>query len=114
MRIVKEKQPLDEMAILVISSRCDGLPFRITVQSPDHRPTHAHIKDLATGKKDLCQFMNSKDTPRSPGDVKDYKQGISDEWRQIIFDWAKKNSADFPSIKNWEMLNIFWSKNEKW
>ena len=60
MVIVKEKKQekyqLDEMAIRVISSRSGGLPFRITIQSPDHPPPHAHIRDLETGNKKLGEF----------------------------------------------------------
>jgi hypothetical protein len=47
---IKEKEQLDEMAFCPISSRSDGLPFKLTVRHPDHRPVHAHIRDLKTGK----------------------------------------------------------------
>jgi hypothetical protein len=51
MAILKEKQKFDETAILAVSSRKDGLPFRITIKSPDYQPPHAHVMDLETGKK---------------------------------------------------------------
>jgi hypothetical protein len=113
MVIIKEKQRLDEMAIAVVSSRKDGLPFRITIQLPDHQPPHAHIKDLETGKKELGQFEISKSMPRRPEDIKDYKQGISDEWRRMIFQWVKKRCTKVPVAKNWEALCFEWELNEE-
>ena len=96
MVIIKEKQNLDEMAIRVISSKRDGLPFKITIHAPDHRPPHAHVKDLETGKRELGQFKISETMPRRPEDIKDYKQGIPGEWRQLIFQWASNRCAKFP------------------
>jgi hypothetical protein len=113
MIIIKENQKLDEMAIMVISSKSDNLPFKIAIQNPDHLPPHAHIKDLETGKKELGQFIISKSLPRRPEDIKDYKQGISDEWRQMIFQWAKNRCAKFKAAKNWEVLWFEWEFNEK-
>ena len=74
MIIVKEKENLDEMALQVVSSRKDGLPFRIVIKSPDHQPPHAHIMDLKTGKTELGLFEISKSPPRSAEDIKGYKQ----------------------------------------
>jgi hypothetical protein len=108
------EQELNEMAIAVISSRKDGLPFRITIQIPDHFPPHAHIKDLETGKKELGQFVVSEDPPRRPEDIKDYKQGLTEEMRQAIFEWAKAPHKALPQIKNWDALYLEWSRNEKW
>jgi hypothetical protein len=110
---LKEKK-LDEMAIQVVSSQSDGLPFRIAIKAPDHLPPHAHVMDSATGKKELGQFLLSSDLPKKPEDIKDYKQGIPDEWRPLILQWAKNRCADFPVAKNWEMLYWEWKRNEKW
>jgi hypothetical protein len=112
MIIIKEKQNLDEMAIAVVSSRKDGLPFRVTIQLPDHLPPHAHIRDLETGKKELGQFEISKFMPRKPEDIKDYKQGIPNEWRRLIFKWAKNRCTKFPVASNWEVLWFEWELNE--
>jgi len=111
---IEEKQDLDEMAILAVSSRKDGLPFRITIKSPDHKPPHAHIMDVKTGKKELGQFLLSKSFPRSPDDIKDYKQGITDEMRELIFKWAWLPFQSLPKIKNWEVLYTLWEMNEAW
>jgi hypothetical protein len=112
MTILKEKQQLDEMAILVISSP-NELPFQVAIKSPDHLPPHAHIMDKETGKKELGQFLLSKKIPAKPDDVKNYKQGILDEWRPLILHWAKGQCKKFPVAKNWDVLNFEWSLNEK-
>jgi hypothetical protein len=117
MIIFKENQKLDEMAVLVASSvRGDGIPFRITVQSPDHQPPHAHVRDLATGKKKLGKFLLPKTMPRSPEDIKDCGrgsgEGIPDEWRELVFQWGRSASKEFPPNKNWDVLNFLWGRNE--
>jgi hypothetical protein len=112
-RILEERE-LNEMAIQVVSSREDGLPFRITIKAPDHQPPHAHVMDIATGKKEIGQFLISKAPPRKAEDIKDYKQGISGEMREKIFNWSKFSYSGFPNVSNWDALNIFWRPNEKW
>jgi hypothetical protein len=113
MIIVKEKQQFDEMAILAVSSFDDGLPFRVAIKSPDHQPPHAHVMDKTTGKKELGQFLISPNLPQKINDIKDYKQGISDEMRTLIFDWAKfPNKRFFGKINNWEALVGEWRGNE--
>jgi hypothetical protein len=52
--------------------------------------------------------------PRRLEDIKDYKQGIPDDWMTLIFQWAKKQCSDFPAAKNWDVLNLEWSRNEQW
>ena len=108
----EEQQQLDEMAIRVISSRSDGLPFKITIQSPDHTDKpHAHIKDLATGKKELGQFEIPKKMPQHSTDIRNYKQGISDEWRELIFYWCKEPWAKDSRVTNWMALYHDWLGN---
>jgi hypothetical protein len=70
--------------------------------------------DLETGKKEIGQFKISKAMPRKQEDIEDYKRGISEEWRQSIFQWAVSQNKDLPQIKNWDALNYEWSMNEKW
>jgi len=111
MVIIKGK--LDEMAIRPVSSREDGLPFRIAIKSPDHQPPHAHIMDLKTGKKELGQFLIAKNSPRLPNDIKDYKQGITDDMRALISKWAGQPHRPFPGVTNWEALYLDWTRNEK-
>jgi len=113
MILIKEKQLLDEMAIRPVSSREDGLPFKVSIKAPDHKPPHAHIMDLKTGKVELGQFLLFKDPPRSPSDIKDYNQGITDEMRSLIFKWARLPNRDFPKGSNWEMLYWEWLRNER-
>jgi hypothetical protein len=112
--VCKEKQPLDEMAVRVISSHSDGLPFRITIQSPDHidKP-HAHLKDLATGNKELGQFEIPRAMHGCSEDIKDYLQGIPDEWRELIFRWGKAPWKKNPYITNWMALYNNWRGNEE-
>jgi hypothetical protein len=110
---LKEKQKLDEMAFLVVSSTKDGrLPFRIAVKSPDHNPPHARILDLKTGKQELGQFLISSKAPRKLNDIKDYKQGITDDMRKQILDWADRSCGVLPEITNWESLLYTWQFNE--
>jgi hypothetical protein len=114
MIVFKEKQPLDEMAISAISSRSDRLPFRITIKTPDHLPPHAHVMDLKTGSKELGQFEIPKTMPSRPEDIKDYKQGIPDEWRELIFQWMRVPYKRCPEITNWEGLYHGFLVNVKW
>jgi hypothetical protein len=114
MIIIKEKQKLDEMAILTVSSREDYLPFRITIKVPDHQPPHAHLMELKTGKTELGQFLLSKTFPRKPEDIKGYKQGITDEMRHAIFEWAGCPHKVLRKYTNWEALCSQWTVNDKW
>jgi hypothetical protein len=110
---MKEKQLLDEMAILVVSSLSrDGLPFRIAIKSPDHQPPHAHVMDLKTGKTEIGQFLISDNPPQKAEDVKDYKQGITDDIRQAVFGWAERRNKDLLKTTNWEQLVWLWLRNE--
>jgi hypothetical protein len=110
---IKEKQSLDEMAILVVSSPSrDGLPFRIAIKSPGHQPPHAHVMDLKTGKTEIGQFLISDSPPQNVEDIKDYKQGIADDTRQAILGWARLRNKDFPKATNWDMLVWLWLRNE--
>jgi hypothetical protein len=114
MIIFEKKQSLNEMAIRVISSQSDGLPFRITIQSTDHTDKpHAHLKDLATRNKELGQFEIPRTMPQSPADIRDYKQGIPDEWRELIFRWCRNHGKKNPYITNWIALYNDWLGNEK-
>jgi hypothetical protein len=114
MIILKEKHLLDEMAIRVISSRSDGLPFKIIIQSPEtgHLDTpHAHIKDRETGKKKLGAFQIPRNMPRQPEDIKDFAEGIPDEWRALVFRWMKSQYKKYPRLTNWEALYLDWLGN---
>lgn len=112
MTSINEQQKLDEMAIAVINSPNDNLPFRITIKLPDHQPPHAHIMDKATGKKELGQFLIDNHSPKKPEDIKDYKQGVTDDMRQAVFEWAGKRNKDLPKVTNWEQLVWLWLRNE--
>jgi hypothetical protein len=112
MVIIKEKQKLDEMAILVVSS-LEELPFRIAIKSPDHQPPHVHIMDKETGKKEIGQFLLTFTPPKKPEDIRDYKQGVSNEMRELIFRWAKSpNKRAWGKLTNWEALGFEWQGNE--
>jgi hypothetical protein len=109
---IDEQQKLDGMAILVVNSPKDSLPFRITIKSPDHQPPHAHVMDLATGRKEMGQFLIEEKPPNKPEDIKDYRQGITDGMRQEIVAWAKLRNKDLPKVTNWEQLVWLWLRNE--
>jgi hypothetical protein len=111
-KVKKEKQQLDEMAIQVVSSMQDDLPFRVAVKSPDHPPPHAHLMDNATGRKNLGQFLIPATKPRVSSDIKDYKQGITDEMRTTLFLWMRGKNKFRPKLTNWEILYIIWHPNE--
>jgi hypothetical protein len=102
----------DEMAIRVVSSVADNLPFRVTIKAPDHLPPHAHIMDKETGKKELGQFLISERRPGISSAIKDYKQGITDEIREVIFKWASQKHQHLTKQTNWEVLWFEWEMNE--
>jgi hypothetical protein len=112
MAIEKDEQRLDEMTNLVISTMRDGLPFRIIIKSPDHLPPHAHVMDNETVERELGQFLIPVSKPRSPSDIKNYKQGISDDMRDTIFRWMKSRSKLDLKLMNWEFLYTIWRLNE--
>jgi hypothetical protein len=109
---VLNEQDLDEMAIQAISSLADNIPFRVAIKSPDHQPPHAHIMDNATGKKELGQFLIPLSKPGASSDIKDYKQGISDETRTTLFLWMREKSKLISGKTNWEFLYAVWRLNE--
>lgn len=110
--VILKKSKLDEMAILVASSSLDDIPFKVAVKSPDHLPPHAHVMDKETGKTELGQFLLSARVPVNPGDIKDYKQGITDEMRLAIFNWARLPNKYFnKKFRNWETLNFLFGLN---
>jgi hypothetical protein len=108
---VFEKQWLTEMAINVVSSSGE-LPFKVAIKSPDHLPPHAHVMD-ETGRKEIGQFLIPVKQPYKVNDVKDYKQGVTDEMRQAIFEWLRNSYRDDPEITNWRALSIVWKPNER-
>jgi hypothetical protein len=114
MVIIQGKQNLDEMARLSVSTLADNLPFKIVVNSPDHKPPHAHLMDNTTGKKELGQFLIPISKPRASSDIKDYKQGISDDARNTILLWMREKSKLISGKTNWESLHILWKLNEKY
>jgi hypothetical protein len=106
------EQKFNEMAIQPVSSSGE-LPFRVAIKAPDHQPPHAHVMDLKTGKKELGQFLIPKNLPRKTEDVKDYKQGVTDEMRVSIFNWLKSPHEAAPEITNWRSLMVVWKTNER-
>jgi hypothetical protein len=68
--------------------------------------------DLKTGKTEIGQFLISDKPPQNAGDIQGYKQGITDDARQAIFEWSKSKNKDLPKATNWEMLIWQWLRNE--
>jgi hypothetical protein len=107
-----DKQKFDEMAIQPVSSEGE-LPFKVSVKTPDHLPPHAHVMDQETGKKEIGQFLIPKGLPKKAEDIKDYKQGITDEMRSDILNWLKSPHKALPKITNWDALLVVWKTNER-
>jgi hypothetical protein len=83
------------------------LPFDIIFKPPYVDPPHACVVDQKTGVE-IGQFQISAH-PQNPGDIKGYKQGISDDAKKIIFSWSRlrcKNGSVLMS--NWEYLKLWW------
>jgi hypothetical protein len=113
MVVFKEDQKLDEMAILRVSTKDDGLPFYISVLSPEtHHPPHAVVMDLKTGKQKLGEFLIPKSLPHKSSDIKDYRNGITDDMRQLVFEWLPRPNKIQPKLTNFEGLWFKWSSNE--
>jgi hypothetical protein len=100
------------MARMAASSFSDNLPFQVFVNSPYHQPPHAHLMDNATGRKELGQFLIPISKPRVSSDIKDYKQGISDDARNTVLLWMRKKNKLLSGKTNWESLRILWKFNE--
>jgi hypothetical protein len=62
--------------------------------------------DLKKEKTEIGQFLIPKAMPRKAEDIKDYKQGITDEMRNEIFNWLKAPHKDLPKITNWDVLLV--------
>ncbi|MDR0683218.1 MAG: hypothetical protein LBG15_15460 [Dysgonamonadaceae bacterium] len=107
-----DTRKLDEMAIQPVSSKGE-LPFKVAIKTPDHQPPHAHVMDLKTGKTEIGQFLIPKSIPQKAEDIKDYKQGITDEMRNDIFNWSKSPHKALPKITNWDALLVVWKTNER-
>ncbi|MDR2408511.1 MAG: hypothetical protein LBE13_10450 [Bacteroidales bacterium] len=107
-----DEQIFDEMAIQPVSSK-EELPFKVAIKTPDHQPPHAHVMDIKTGKKEMGQFLIPKSLPQKAEDIKDYKQGVTEEMRQAIFRWLKAPHSPAPEITNWRALFIVWKTNER-
>jgi hypothetical protein len=110
--IIFKGNKLNEMAILVVSSDRE-LSFKVTVKSPDHLPPHAHVMDKETDNVELGQFLISDRIPSKPDDIKDYKQGITDDIRRAICKWARLPHRTMKPKKNWEVLNFVFGLNGK-
>lgn len=107
-----DNRKLDEMAIQPVSSKGE-LPFKVAIKTPDHQPPHAHVMDLKTGKTEIGQFLIPKNIPQKAEDIKDYKQGITDEMRNDILNWSKAPHKALPKITNWDALLVVWKTNER-
>jgi hypothetical protein len=120
MVIIREKQRFDEMAIRVISSPSDNLPFKITVMSPDKgKSDHAHILKLRSKKDELGTIVITKDPPKSVADIIGYTDGnhsglrnLSEDQLQAIVDWASRRNSLFPGT-NWQALQYEYFVNRR-
>lgn len=108
----KENQKLNEMSQHWINSG-DELPFDVVIQSPEHLPPRAHILDIQTGKE-IGQFLIPSKLPKTPEDIKDYKKGVSDEIKRLLFKWLPQpNKKTFRKLTNLETIVAQWSFSKK-
>lgn len=118
------RERFDEMAMLPVSDKDEGLPFKIIVKSPDSRDRpHAHIFTLDS-KRELGTFVITDNPPREIGDLVEYLAGrhrglqdIPSEWREMIVKWAWSKSRRFnrfsQSASNWTALRIVYDLNKE-
>jgi hypothetical protein len=120
MRMDEEKRNLDEMAIRVIGSSEDGLPFKVTVKSPDKgKYDHAHIMKLGTKDTELGTFVITKNPPQQISDLVGYTEGhhkglvnLFEDQLQALVTWASRKNALLP-VTNWQALQYEYAVNRK-
>jgi hypothetical protein len=120
MIILKEKQKLDEMSIRVIGASEEGLPFKITIKTPDKgKIDHAHIMRLGTKDDELGAFVITRNPPRSIGDVIGYDEGghkglknLTDAQIYALVTWASRRSLLYPGT-NWQALQYEYLVNRR-
>ena len=119
-RILDEKQQLDEMAIRVISSPEDKLPFKVTIKSPDKgKFDHAHIYKLNTKDVEMGAFVITKTPPKYVADLVGYTEGpheglknFTREQLQLLVNWASRQNSLFPGT-NWQALQYEYAVNRR-
>jgi hypothetical protein len=110
MKILKEKQPLVEMA--TVSSRTDdGLTdIDIVVFSNEHPPKHATILKRSNHKVNLGRFKITPNIPKAHTDIEELKEEIDPKYKRQIVEWAsKKNVRMKNKFTNWESLDVAWN-----
>jgi hypothetical protein len=108
MVLINEKNKFDEMSRAKIATPQDNLPFEITVQSPEHDPPHALLLEKNSKTKERGEFLIPSRPPKFTSDIQDFRKGISDKDREIIFRWINQKSKRMPKLTNWEMLVLLW------
>lgn len=115
---------LGEMAMVAISDRGEGLPFKIIVKLPDVRGRHhAHIFTLDS-KRELGTFVITPNPPRDADDLVDYfagsHRGLRDipmEWRRMIVAWSRMGNRRCArrgiSVSNWTAMLLEYDNNDE-
>jgi hypothetical protein len=109
--ILREKQQLDEMAIM--SSRTDaGLKgIDIAVFSNEHPPKHATILKRGNHRVGVGRFKITPNPPKSHLDIEEVKEEIDPKYKRQIAEWAGKKSVILNgkfNVTNWEALDAIW------
>ena len=106
-----ERCRLEEMSINDIQTADDNLPIRIVVQIPEHNPPHGLVLEKKKGRVVRGEFLIPRNPPKSASEIKDYRKGISDKDREIIFKWINKKSKRDLYRTNLGYMHLLWSQN---
>jgi hypothetical protein len=113
-----EERRFDEMAVRTILRVEDGFPFTICIMDPEtiHKDVpHAHIFEAKKNGKDLgMRLYLFPAMPRSEAEIGDalplkgkYRP-IPEDWKRLIFQWAKLRNKVLPETTNWKVLWSQW------
>lgn len=115
-----ERMHFEEMGMDPGNALEDRLPFKIVLMNPDGAAPqpHAHICGKGGGGKEIGTFVLTDMPPRNVSELIPYVVGkhkglvnVSDEWRQMIVDWASRKSRLDPFRTNWQHLQHQWFLN---
>jgi hypothetical protein len=119
--IILKEQELNEMALRVMGSLDDGLPFKVIIKSPDKgKFDHARIIKPGTKTTELGAFVIAKNPPQSITDLVGYTEGkyegiknFNSDQLQLLVNWASSQSPLLPAYTNWQMLQYEYAVNRR-
>lgn len=102
-KTIKYHAPIHEMA--TITSKKDGFPFVVTINSDDHEPPHMHF--FSTDKQFLFRLEITKNIPSS---IKDFvfidEVNLNNKDLKLLLAWA--NSKNKNGTIYWKLAIDFW------